>query len=255
MTVLVVLLTVAVGLLGVLVAGLLRSHAEILRILHHMGADYMGDAAGAQSPALAPTLSPPRESGSAPDIGGVTPLGDAMVVGLSHRDASALLLFLSTGCEKCGRFLDALASGAHRALGIRAIVVARSPDQESVGLLRAWQERGVEIVMSSTAWDDYKTPGSPYVVYCRGGTIVGEGTAGSWGQIESLVAQAKSDADVVLAQRPPSPRDSALARARDLSRQAATDAERERRNDEELRAAGIEPGDARLYPRRPDEAA
>ena len=38
MSVLVVLLTAVVALLAVLVAGLLRSHAEILRALHDLGA-------------------------------------------------------------------------------------------------------------------------------------------------------------------------------------------------------------------------
>ena len=37
MVALVVLLTIVVALLGVLVAGLLRSHAEVLRTLHDMG--------------------------------------------------------------------------------------------------------------------------------------------------------------------------------------------------------------------------
>jgi hypothetical protein len=248
-TVLVVLETIALGLLAVLVAGLLRSHAEILRLLHHLGADYMGDAGPA------PTLAPMRPTGTAADLAGVTAFGDAVVVGLSNPDSSALLLFLSTGCEKCTRFLESIAAGAHRSLGTRVLVVTRGPDQESVGQLRTWQERGVEIVMSSAAWDDFRTPGSPYVVYCSRGHIVGEGTAGSWGQIESLVTQAQGDIDAATAARPSSPRDAALARARDIAQQASTDAEREHRNDEELRAAGIEPGDPRLYPRLPDEAA
>ena len=247
--VLVVLLTVAVGLLAVLVAGLLRSHAEILRLLHHLGADYLGGSR------VEPAHAPLRTTGTAADIAGVTPLGDAVVVGLTNADSSALLLFLSTGCEKCSRFFEAITTGSHRALGTRVLVVTRGPEQESAGLLRGWQERGVEIVMSSSAWDDFQTPGAPYVVYCAGGHIAGEGTAGSWEQIESLVGQAQSDQRTATRPTGPSPRDVALARAREVARQASTDAERERRNDEELRAAGIEPGDARLYPRRPDEAA
>ena len=249
MTVLVVVETIALGLMAVLVAGLLRSHAEILRLLHHLGADYLGES----SPA--PATAPRRDTGTASDIAGVTPFGDALVVGLSNTDSSALLLFLSTGCEKCGHFLESIASGMHRSLGMRVLVVTRSSDQESVGVLRAWQERGVEIVMSSPAWDDFRTPGSPYVVFCNRGHIAGEGTAGSWGQIESLVTQAQSDIQAVTDSRRSSPRDAALARARDVARHAASDAAREQRNDEELRAAGIEPGDSRLYPRQPDEAA
>ncbi len=51
MTVLVAGLTVAVALLGLLVLGLLRSHAEILRQLHELGAGREDTAPGAAAPA------------------------------------------------------------------------------------------------------------------------------------------------------------------------------------------------------------
>ncbi|MGH9063549.1 MAG: hypothetical protein ACRD0L_06195, partial [Acidimicrobiales bacterium] len=55
MVVLVVVEALAIGLLGVLVAGLLRSHAEILRALHRLGAG-LGEELG-----LAGERPPPGE--------------------------------------------------------------------------------------------------------------------------------------------------------------------------------------------------
>ena len=46
MTALIVGLTVAVALLGVLVAGLLRSNAEVIRALHQMGVNLGPDTPG-----------------------------------------------------------------------------------------------------------------------------------------------------------------------------------------------------------------
>ena len=43
MTAIVVAETLALCLLAFLVFGLLRSHAEILRALHHVGIDYFGE--------------------------------------------------------------------------------------------------------------------------------------------------------------------------------------------------------------------
>ena len=51
MTALIVGLTVAVALLGVLVAGLLRANAEVIRALHQMGVNLGPDTPG---------LAPPR---------------------------------------------------------------------------------------------------------------------------------------------------------------------------------------------------
>ena len=61
MLALVIVSTFVVLLLGILVAGLLRSHADILRSLHELGVG-VGDpaAAGAAAPVAAPvTLAPP----------------------------------------------------------------------------------------------------------------------------------------------------------------------------------------------------
>ena len=47
--------------------------------------------------------------------------------------------------------------------------------------------------MSSQAWQDYAIPGAPYFVLVDG-TIRGEGAAGSWTALGSLVSDAIEDA-------------------------------------------------------------
>jgi hypothetical protein len=216
MTTLVVLETMALLLLAVLVAGLLRSHAEILRQLHHLGA---GDAAqGVTSPV--PLSRPGEHKASA--IVGVSLSGDAVSVGVGRAGERTLLLFLSSGCSTCQRYWTALRNGAHRSLtGTRTVIVTRDADEESpaaVAGLGPDETDDTAIVMSSAAWDDYRVPGSPFAVVVESdGTIGGEGTAPGWDQLMSLVVQA--DGDI-----------------------------RERRADRELLAAGIPPGHPSLYP-------
>ena len=58
MTALIVGLTVAVALLGVLVAGLLRANAEVIRALHQMGVDLGPDTPGTRPIACNPGCTP-----------------------------------------------------------------------------------------------------------------------------------------------------------------------------------------------------
>jgi hypothetical protein len=103
--------TVLLVLLVVLVAALLRSHAEILRRLGPEG--------------TAAPLPEPRAAaggdGPAPALAGVTPDGDAVRLAFDGRSTTpTLLAFLTTGCTSCAHFFDTLgerrpAGGAHRA--------------------------------------------------------------------------------------------------------------------------------------------
>jgi len=211
MTTLLVLQTLAIALLGVLVAGLLRSHAEILRRLHELGAGY-GDEV-APGPRAAPSAAGP--------IVGISPGGAAVAVAVGRPGQRTLLLFLSSGCGPCGHYWDALRDNAHERLtGTRTVVVARDSDEESPGRLAKLAPPNVTVLQSSATWDRYRVPGSPYaVVIGPDGRVAGEGTAGGWDQLISLVHQADGD-------------------------QADGD-----RADRELAAAGILPGDPSLYPR------
>jgi hypothetical protein len=169
--------TVLLVLLVVLVAALLRSHAEILRRLGP-------DDGASRLPA------PPagvRRATEAPELTGATPAGDA--VKLTLDGIPTLLAFLSSGCTSCAGFWKTLADGRLPA-GLQAIIVTRGPDREQRLKLRALVPRDIPVVMSSQAWEDYAVPGSPYFVLVECGEIRGEGVATTWDALTSLVGDA-----------------------------------------------------------------
>jgi hypothetical protein len=222
MTALLVVETIAVLGLAVLVAGLLRSHAEILRRLHDLGAGY-GEEAGPGSRAGATSPVSLGRTPAVAAITGLTPIGEGVSIAMGRPGERTLILFLSSGCSRCQRWWDALQSGAHRTLGARIVAVGRDADEESPAVLGGLAPADVSVVLSSEAWSAYRVPGSPYAVYVgEQGEVVGEGTATAWDQLISLLTQAGAD--------------------------ARSGPEREARADRELAQAGILPGDASLHP-------
>jgi hypothetical protein len=220
MAALVTIEAVAICLLGLLVAGLLRSHAEILRQLHDLGAG--GHEAPLPNPRVRRDL--PADTVDGADIAGSTPAGEAVVVGVVGSKTPTLLAFLSSSCVTCVGFWDAFATADGRRLpgGGRVVVVTRDADEESPAAIAKRTPAGVTVVLSSAAWEAYRVPASPYfVLVAESGRIKGEGTASTWDEMRSLVASARAD-------------------------EAELDGER--RADQELLAAGIVPGDPRLYP-------
>lgn len=231
MAVLVAVETVVLVLLTVLVAGLLRSHAEILRRLHDMGAAIDPDAPDA-SRELPVSLRPrgdvtPANAGFGPahDVVGAGLHDDAIhipVVGVRHR---TLLAFLSSGCLTCRAFWEAFASGDDLGLpdDIRLVVVTKDLAEESPSTLRELAPADLPVACSSRTWAAYGVPGSPYFVLADGhtGRVRGEGTGTSWDQVRGLVVQATGD--------------------------AAVDLRNEVRIDRELLASGIRPGDPSLF--------
>jgi hypothetical protein len=234
-TALVVVETVVLVLLVVVVTGLLRSHGEILRRLHALGAGLDPDAA--ETPVvLRPHGDPARDGsglGRAGDISGAGLHDDAVsipVVGVRHR---TLLAFLSSGCLTCRGFWDAFARPATLGLpaDVRLVVVTKDAAEESVRVLRDLAAPDLAVVMSNAAWEHYAVPGSPYFTLVDGASarIVGEGTGATWAQVQSLLVHATGDEEDRLG--------SSGGGA------AATEA----RIDLELLAQGIGPGDPRLY--------
>lgn len=232
MTALVVLEGCAIALLGLLVAGLLRSHAEILRRLHELGA-------GLEEPATAPGAAPadvaigvrpglayPPQTWPEPrDVVGETPAGEAAAVAVTGSGpgtdgAGTLLAFLSSGCGTCAGFWRAFAEPTRLGLpaGVRLVVVTKGPEQESVVALRELAAPELTVVASTAAWTDYAVPVAPYFVYVSGGRVTGAGAAATWEQVARLFDQAYAD-----------DRDNAA------------------RVDAELLAAGIGPGHPSLY--------
>jgi hypothetical protein len=181
--------TVLLVLLLVLVAGLLRSHAEILR---RLGAAEAADGPGPRVPA--PESAPAREPGApAAPLAGPTPAGDAISLDFGAAGTGpTVLAFLSSGCGTCARFWGSL---GERALpfGVRAVVVTHGPERERPRRLRELAPPRMPVIMSSEAWRDYAVPGAPYFVLIDG-TIRGEGVATTWEALSSLLSDAIEDA-------------------------------------------------------------
>ncbi len=254
MVALVVVSTFVVLVLGVLVAGLLRSHADILRSLHELGVG-VGDPAsavdGSESPAapapVAVSMGPGAGGpalGEAPTVAGVTPAGDARAVAVANSDRFTLLGFLSSGCATCGAFWEALQAPGAMDLpdGTRVVIVTKGPDREVPAEVGARTTGRIPVVMSTDAWVDYQVPGSPFFVLVDGATgrKVGQGVASTVPQLAELVRRAEVDREPGTARRRPDP-----VSVDGPAREAAAD--------DVLRAAGIHPGDPSLYPRTLDD--
>lgn len=226
MTALVVLEAVVIALLVVLVAGLLRSHAEILRRLHELGA-------GETVPDVTTMVAAPRGSQklTITELAGVTPTGGAAAVALAGSRGLVLATFLTSGCSSC----RPLWHGLGRPIvmprqDIRTVVVTKGPEEESPATIRNLAPAGATVIMSSAAWDAFQVPVAPYfaLVDATRGRVIGEGAAGSWPQVAELAGRALGD-------------------AADDARLNAGTAQRIEDTDEELRRAGIEPGDTSLW--------
>jgi hypothetical protein len=221
MAALIAIETVVLVLLTLLVAGLLRSHATILRQLHELGAGV--DTARAERV----LTTAPSGANAAADLVGAGLRDDVTSLRVRDTPHRTLLAFLSSGCLTCRTFWDAFSDGT--ALGlpadVRLVVVTKDPAEESVSTIRDLAPAHLPLVMSTGAWRDYAVPGSPYFVLADGRTsrVVGEGTGRSWPQVLGLLLQSNGDAAAA-------PQDNAV------------------RVDAELLAAGVRPGDSTLYP-------
>ncbi|HWD52730.1 MAG TPA: hypothetical protein VG412_10030 [Acidimicrobiales bacterium] len=296
MVALVIILTAVVLMLTVLVAGLLRSHADILKALHDLGAG-VGDpsqdlvngvghdhghahghgrdrdqshrrgtnrnrsanGAPVSSPVLltmGPSLPGERNSTSAPTIAGVTPTGDALAVAVTGNDQLTLLAFLSSGCATCAGFWEAFQTPEHLGLpeGIRLVVVTKGPEMEIAGEVGAKAHSRLQVVMSTDAWGDYEVPGSPFFVLVDGsaGRRIGEGVANHFSQVAELVRRAQIDMQAFGIGTRGQGGEEGGSRSRAFAGGLDGPA-RESANDEELRAAGILPGDPSLYPTSLDD--
>jgi hypothetical protein len=237
MTILVLVETVLLALLTVLVAGLLRAYGTVLRRLHEIDS---GTASRPRQFDLLPTPAVRQpvdaEFGPAHDISGETLGGEVVSARVVDVDHDTLLLFLSSGCATCETFWTELGTpgGIGLPAGTRLLVVPQSAVDESPEDLAAVAPEGIDVVLSSAAWRDYGVPGSPHVVFVdgRSGRIRGEGTGQSLRQVAELLARSTGDAGFLTGGSAP---------------KSARDRQQEMSVDRELLAAGILPGDPRLY--------
>lgn len=227
MTALVILEAVVIVLLVVLVAGLLRSHAEILRKLDALGGGEDSDHSSLPAPLRRPGLSSGLGQAALTTLTGPDPHGGAVSLALSGSRGYTLLAFLSSTCNSCGPFWQGLAHELDLP-GVRTVVVTKGPSEESPAEIARLASTFVPAVMSSEAWDAFKVPATPYFALVENSEakIVGEGSAANWPRVADMVRRAIADANHPLHR-------STSARKADV--------------DAELAAVGIEPGDPRLY--------
>jgi hypothetical protein len=216
--------TVLLVVTGLLVAGMLRTHADIMRALNLGPAD-ASQAATTDAELPAPPASvDERLSAPAAPLEGVNLDLDLMSFEM-HGEGGTLLGFLSSGCLACLRLWDELSSPSNRlalpAKG-RFIVVVKDPVEESLAKLRELAPAIHPVVMSSQAWSDYNVPGAPYFVWIDGATATIRGVGAS-DRIEGVL---KLLSDHLAEENLPEAR-----------------AEEER----QLRSAGIYPGHPSLY--------
>ena len=195
---------VVLVLLSVLVLGLLRSHALILKSLHDLGAGLeldrtLEEEGRSEGGGVGPVpvelergvVTPTRSDDSvAPDVIGTDLAGRDRTVDLGGR---TLLAFLTTGCSVCAGFWEEFRSPVDVPGGGGLLVVTKGDDEESPSALAKVAAPGLDVVRAGAAWGDYDIPGSPYFVYVDGGRIIGEGSATSWAQVSDLMAQAVGD--------------------------------------------------------------
>jgi hypothetical protein len=215
-TAIVTIETVALLLLALLVIGLLRSHAEILRRLD------LAETSPAERE-FAPGIARPRpDSARAVDVAGQTPSGDAVQVAVTRPGSPTLLAFLTSGCGVCQGFWDTMGADRRELADVELVVVTKGGHEESPSRIAELARPGTRVVMSSEAWSDYAVPGAPYFVHVDGaGAVAGEGAAREWRQVVSLFRDGRGDATLA--------------------------AHRSARVADELAAAGIGPDHPSLY--------
>jgi len=199
-TAIVVTDTVLLVLLSLLVVGLLRSHAELLRRLGHDDDEHDAHDNGRGEHA-SPNLQlidlpgPRDESPPAADIVGETPAGDAVKISVIG-DRDTLVTFLSSGCLTCMDLWQGIRDQSEPLPGeARVVIVTKGRAMESPSRLMDLAPTGVPVVMSQQAWEGYAISMSPYFVHVDGrtGAVRSEGAASSWDQVRSLLRDALAD--------------------------------------------------------------
>lgn len=223
MTAVLVVEAVVIVLLLILVAGLLKSHAEILRQLHRLGI-------GEEEPAGAPSFRASTGLGRAPaaEITGVDPTGAPRVVTLEHGRGNTLLAFLSSGCASCQVFWEELSRDYDLPTPeTRVVIVTKGEGSESPGRIAQLAPPAAPLVMSDEVWDLFRVPLTPYFLLIDGqGQVLGEGSATSWERLLELFRRSQAD-------------EARPTRLDTRGRSTMTDSQ--------LTEAGIEPGDDALY--------
>lgn len=194
MTAIVTVETFVLALVILLLAGLLRSHAELLRVVTHLEG-----LLGAPEPDVGDLASSTASLERAPDLVGETLQRGRYRIPLTPSSKNTLIAFLSSGCSTCRNFWREFRESPDLGLppNVQLVIVAKDRRNEAISQLRKVAPEGIAMLLSSQAWTDYHVPVSPYFVYVDGttGRIHGSGSAETWEQAISLLSDAVEDAD------------------------------------------------------------
>lgn len=199
MKVLVFIDTALLLILTLLMVGLLRGYAELLRRTtgDHRSSEALqttGSRVGdADRTGVMPLPEPRIVQTPAADILGATIDGGASKISM-RSDRNTLLAFLSSGCSACVPLWEGLQAIRPDSVpgNARIVVVTKDPSHELMARLKQLAPRGSTVVMSSQAYADYQVELSPYFIYVDGlaGEVRSEGAATAWPQVLSLLGDA-----------------------------------------------------------------
>jgi hypothetical protein len=225
MTAVVVIEGLVILLLAILVAGLLKSHAEILRQLAALGVTEDG-AVTVGTPQTRPKTTG-FEKAPSNTLSGVGLDGTEQTLSLVHGRGNTLVAFLSSGCLSCQTFWTEFQGDFELPMpDTRTVIVTKGAGSESVSKLTDVAPTRVPLIMSDETWQTFQVPMTPYFLLVDGaGMVIGEGAASSWRHLLGLLRQSARDTDLV----------------------RLDPSGREEFTDQQLRQAGIEPGDPSLY--------
>jgi hypothetical protein len=128
------------------------------------------------------------------DVVGVTPDGSECRIDVVEAAAPVLLLFLSAACLGCRDLWEGLRQlHAGLAGAARLVVVTRDPAEESPEEITALAgdaplTEGIDLVMSTRAYRDYRVGGPPFLSLAAADRVRTESVA--WG-VEQTLATAR----------------------------------------------------------------
>jgi hypothetical protein len=226
MTAVIIIEGVVIVLLAVLVGGLLKSHAEILRQLDALGASEDGSVSVGSAQTRPKTTG--FEKAPTTTLAGVDLAGGSVSMSLDHGRGNTLLAFLSSGCLSCETFWKEFGGDFELPTpDTRTVILTKGPNSESPSKLGELAPGRIPLLMSDEVWDTFRVPMTPYFLLVDGsGMVMGEGAAASWRHLLGLLRQSAADAASPL----------------------HMDTEGRRQfTDTQLRSAGVHPGDPSLY--------
>jgi len=226
MTAVIIIEGVVIVLLAVLVGGLLKSHAEILRQLDALGVSEDGSVSVGSAQTRPKTTG--FEKAPTTTLAGVDLAGGVVSMSLDHGRGNTLLAFLSSGCLSCETFWKEFSGDFELPTpDTRTVILTKGPNSESPSKLGELAPERLPLLMSDEVWDTFRVPMTPYFLLVDGsGMVMGEGAAASWRHLLGLLRQSAADAASPL----------------------HMDTEGRRQfTDTQLRSAGVHPGDPSLY--------